>query len=238
MRSVQVYIEGQRIELFQDEQIQVNSSVQNIADISKVFTDFSQSFTVPASPHNNAIFEHFYQSDVDSTIDHNIRRRAKIEINLTDFRRGKIQLEKANLQDGQPQSYTLTFYGDIRTLKDAFGEDKLTDLDLTSLEFAYDGTEIYNRITDTATDYDVRYPLIANTRVWSYGDASSEDITTNTGAIQYDELFPAVKVSKIFEAIESTYGLNLTGTFLTDERFTKCFLLAKSNNEISKLHSI
>ena len=233
MRSVQVYIEGQRIELFQDEQIQVNSSVQNIADISKVFTDFSQSFTVPASPHNNAIFEHFYQSDVDGTIDHNIRRRAKIEINLTDFRRGKIQIEKANLQDGQPQSYTITFYGDIRTLKDAFGEDKLTDLDLTSLEFAYDGTEIYNRITDTATDYDVRYPLIANTRVWSYGDASAEDITTNTGAIQYNELFPAVKVSKIFEAIESTYGLNLTGTFLTDERFTKCFLYGKNTNEWS-----
>ena len=152
MRSVQVYIEGRRLELFQDEQISVNSSVQNIADISKVFTDFSQSFTVPASPYNNEIFEHFYQSDVDGTIDHNIRRRAKIEIDLTDFRRGKIQLEKANLKDGHVESYTITFYGDIRTLKDAFGEDKLNNLDLTSLEFAYDGTEIYNRITDTATD--------------------------------------------------------------------------------------
>ena len=231
MRSVQVYIEGQRLELFKDEQIQVNSSVQNIADISKVFTDFSQSFTVPASSHNNAIFQHFYQSDVDGTIDHNIRRRAKIEIDLTDFRRGKIQLEKANLKDGQAESYTITFYGDIRTLKDAFGEDKLSDLDLSSLEFAYDGTEIYNRITDTATDYDVRYPLIASTRFWTYGDATAEDITTNGGAIQYDELFPAVKVSKIFEAIENTYNLNLTGTFLTDERFTKCFLYGKNTNE-------
>jgi len=231
MRSVQVYIEGRRLELFQDEQISVNSSVQNIADISKVFTDFSQSFTVPASPYNNEIFEHFYQSDVDGTIDHNIRRRAKIEIDLTDFRRGKIQLEKANLKDGQVESYTITFYGDIRTLKDAFGEDKLNNLDLTSLEFAYDGTEIYNRITDTATDYDVRYPLIANTRFWTYGDATAEDITTNGGAIQYDELFPAVKVSKLFEAIENTYGLTFTGTFLTDPRFTKCFLFGKNTNE-------
>ena len=33
MRSVQVYIEGKRLELFQDEQISVNSSVQNIADL-------------------------------------------------------------------------------------------------------------------------------------------------------------------------------------------------------------
>lgn len=231
MRSVQVYIEGKRLELFQDEQINVNSSVQNIADISKVYTDFSQSFTVPASPYNNEIFEHFYQSDVDGTIDHNIRRRAKIEIDLTDFRRGKIQLEKANIKDGQVESYTITFYGDIRTLKDAFGEDKLNNLDLSSLEFAYDGTEIYDRITDTATDYDVRYPLIANTRLWTYGDATTNDITTNAGAIQYDELFPAVKISKIFEAIENTYNLTFTGTFLTDERFTKCFLFGKNTNE-------
>ncbi len=89
MRQVQVYIEGKKIELFDDEQINVTSSVQNINDISKVFTDFSQSFTVPASTVNNAIFQHFYQSDVGDTqtgaslIDHNIRRNAVIEIDLT-----------------------------------------------------------------------------------------------------------------------------------------------------------
>ena len=59
MRQVQVYIEGNKIELFEDEQINVTSSVQNINDISKVFTDFSQSFTVPASTVNNQIFKHF-----------------------------------------------------------------------------------------------------------------------------------------------------------------------------------
>ncbi len=83
MRQVQVYIEGNKIELFEDEQINVTSSVQNIADISKVFTDFSQSFTVPASTVNNQIFKHFYQSDIgdpqntNTLFDHNIRRNAK-----------------------------------------------------------------------------------------------------------------------------------------------------------------
>ena len=57
MRKVQVNIEGQRLELFEDEKIQINSSVQNVQDIAKVFTDYSQSFTVPATPHNNQIFE-------------------------------------------------------------------------------------------------------------------------------------------------------------------------------------
>jgi hypothetical protein len=235
MRQVQVYIEGRKIELFEDEQINVTSSVQNINDISKVFTDFSQSFTVPASTVNNAIFQHFYQTDVDSTIDHNIRRNAVIEIDLTTFRRGKIQIEKANVKNGMPENYQLTFYGEIRALKDLFGEDKLNQLDLSSLEFAYNGTEIYDRITDLTTDYDVRYPLIASTRYWTYKDSGANDITQNAHAIQYDELFPAVRVSKLFEAIENDYGITLTGTFLSDPRFTNVFLYGKNTNEYTFL---
>jgi hypothetical protein len=232
MRQVQVYIEGKKIELFEDEQINVTSSVQNINDISKVFTDFSQSFTVPASTVNNAIFQHFYQSDVDSTIDHNIRRSALIEIDLTTFRRGKIQIEKANVKNGQPENYQLTFYGEIRTLKDLFGEDKLNNLDFTDLEFAYTGTQIYNRITDLTTDYDVRYPLIASNRLWTYHHGS-EDITQNAHAIQYDELFPAVKVREIFRAIEQEYNVTFIGTFMSDPRFNNVFLYGKNTNEYS-----
>ena len=110
-RVVQIFIEGQRVETFKDEEVQISSTVQSIADLSKVFTDFSQSFTVPASPLNNEIFQHFYESDVDLQngvfIDHNVRRNAVIEIDSTEFRRGKIQLEKANLKDGQPYSYQI-----------------------------------------------------------------------------------------------------------------------------------
>ena len=47
---------ARRIELFQDEKISLTSSIQNVNDISKVFTDYSQSFTIPASDNNNKIF--------------------------------------------------------------------------------------------------------------------------------------------------------------------------------------
>jgi hypothetical protein len=229
-RIVGLFVEGVQVELFNDEQISVNSSVQNISDISKVFTDFSQSFTVPASPHNNNIFQYFYESDLEQTIDQNLRRNAYIEIDLTFFRRGKIQLEKSNVKNGQVDSYTVTFYGDVLALKDKFGEDKLNNLDLSSLEFLFNGTEIYDRITDLATDYDVRYPLIASTRLWTYYHGA-EDITQNAHAIQYNELFPAIKVSKLFEAIENDYGVTFQGTFLSDPRFTQAFLWAKNTNE-------
>jgi hypothetical protein len=118
----------------------------------------------------------------------------------------------------------------VLALKDKFGEDKLNNLDLSSLEFLFNGTEIYDRITDLATDYDVRYPLIASTRLWTYYHGA-EDITQNAHAIQYDELFPAIKISKLFEAIENDYGVTFQGTFLSDPRFTQAFLWGKNTNE-------
>ena len=131
MRTVQVYIEGQRLDLFNDETISVTSKQQDIQDISKVFTDFSQSFSVPSTPSNDAIFSTLLYSErcnVDSTIDHNIRRSAFIEIDLTTFRTGTISLEKAEIKDNQAYSYQITFYGDITSLKDKFGDDKLADM--------------------------------------------------------------------------------------------------------------
>jgi len=80
MRSVQVYVEGQRLELFKDEQSTIQSEQQNIKDIQSVKTDFSQTFTIPTTPNNNKIFKHFYESSIDANIDHNIRRKAHIEI--------------------------------------------------------------------------------------------------------------------------------------------------------------
>jgi hypothetical protein len=233
-RTVQIYIEGQRLELFNDEQIQVNSTVQNISDISKVFTDFSQSFTVPASTVNNQIFEHFYQSDIDGTIDHNIRRSAKIEIDLTPFRSGKIQIEKSNLKNGKPESYTLTFYGDVRALKDLFGEDKLRDLDFSAYTHEYTGAQVQDRVTDGTTDYDVRYPLISSKRLWEYnGSTPSNNIDTPAGAIYYTELFPALKVKSILDVIQTTYGITFEGTFLDSGLFNKLFLWLKNKDNFN-----
>lgn len=247
-RKVQVYIEGQRLELFNDEQIQVTSTQQNVTDISKTYTDFSQSFTVPASPYNNAILQHFYQSDVDATIDHNIRRTAFIEIDLTFFRRGKIQIEKSQIKNGAIESYTLGFFGDGKTLLDYFGEDLLSDLDYTDNNHLYTGNEIKARIENATNTYDVKYPLISSKRVWTYAGiqptnitpvyytiatAPANDIGTHTGSINYRELFPALRVKEIFKRISQKYNVTFNGNFLSDDRFTKLFLWYKNRNELN-----
>lgn len=246
----QTELEFSRLELFNDEKISVSSTIQNISDISKIYTDYSQGFTIPCSPTNNAIFQHFYQNDVDATIDYQNRYNAYIEIDTILFRRGKIQLEKTNLKNGQPDSYSITFYGAGVSLKDFFNEDKLNQLDYTTLDHDYTNTEVYNRVTidSSVTDYDVRYPLISSNRVWQFGSSfplptanlpnwydypssNVNNIGTNTGRIFYTELFPAVRVASIFNLIESKYGITFNGLFLQSDIFKKAFLYFKNKNQ-------
>lgn len=235
-RKVQIYIEPifesgdfQEVELFNDETIEVTSTVQNISDISKVFTDVSLSFSVPATANNNAIFQHFYNSDVDASVDHSIRRNAFIEIDLTPFRTGKISLEKANIKKGLADSYQITFYGDLLSLKDKFGEDKLSDVkEINSYSHEYTATEIYNRITDDSIFYDVRYPLISWKNLWQISGVGTYDITQNAHPIFFSELFPALSIRRLMEAIGSKYGLTFSGTWMSDQRFIRCFLLLKN----------
>jgi hypothetical protein len=246
-RQVRIFVEGRQLDLFSDETIEVNSTIQNIQDISKTFTDFSQSFTIPTSANNNAIWEYFYENALNSSINYQERLDGYIEIDMTFFRRGKIQMEKSQLKNGQPDNYTITFYGDVTTLKDLVGEDLLSDLDYTTINHDYTFTEVFNRVRDIVTDYDVCYPLITSNRIWEYLStqptsnvpnwlvpfmgSTSNDIHTNSGAIDYRELFPAVRVKSIFDIIGLQYGVTFTGAFLSDPKFTQAYLWYKNKND-------
>lgn len=243
-RVVDIYIESisgsgnySKLELFNDEKIDISLSVQNVQDISKVYTDFTQSFTVPASPINNAIFEHFYQSDVDAVNNPNKRRAAYIEIGKTPFRSGKIQLEKSNVKNNKTDSYTITFYGDLVSLKDKFANDKLADLNLYAYTTEYTGANVESLITSTDYTKDVRFPLITSKRVWTYNDNLSTDIKTQNGAINFNELFPSLKVARIIDAIESKYGITFEGTFfdVANKPWDRLFLWLKNSEQFIKL---
>lgn len=232
MRSVQIYVEEQRLELFADETMTVNSSTQNIYDIALTFTDISRTFTIPATPHNNAIFEHYYNNDLDTTINHSRRRNARIEIDLIPFRTGRIQLEKSAIKNGNADYYTVTFYGDFVSLKDVILEDKLKDLDYSDINHEYTGAEVQARIEDY--DNDVQYPLISSGRVWQYGDTTTNDISITGGAIEYTELFPAVSYSAILGLIQAKYNITFTGSFINSSpRFTNAYLWYKNKERLT-----
>jgi hypothetical protein len=226
MNKVDIYVNDVRLDIFQDEEISINLSVQNVQDISKVFTDFTQGFTVPASATNNGVFSYYYRNDVVGGFDGRLRAEARIEINSLPFRTGVVELESVQLKGTEPYAYTLTFYGDVVTLTDLFGEDYLYDLNFSALNHEYTDTQVFNRVT-TNNGTGLFYPMMSPVDNWYYNsDPSAKDDpnlhfkgTNEDHGIHYYELKPALKVTNILTAIGAKYGITFTGSFLSATPF-------------------
>jgi hypothetical protein len=232
--SADVY---KKVELFDDEKISVTSSIQNVNDISKTFTDFSKTFTIPATKQNNKIFRHWYENSLDNGFSTLTKADAYIELDTIPFRIGKIQLESCNIKNNQPQDYSINFIGALGSLKDKFNGLFLKDLKSTTYDFLYSGDIVKNIVTTPAFNADIMFPLITSKRYWNYGAGGVNDISTIANPIRFNELFPAIRVKSVLNMIANEFGINFNGTteepstFLTDERFTNAYLWLKNSEE-------
>lgn len=236
MNKVDLYIDGTRADAFNDESITLNLSVQNISDIGRVFGEFSQTFSLPATKVNNGIFSHYYNVDVVGGFDANTRVDAFIEVNTILFREGVVELEGLQFKDGEPYSYNVTFYGKTANLKDILGEDELTDLDLSSYDHAYNDTNIKNGLDGyvTGTSNNVIYPLISSVHNWYYnskntgheeeGNIAFHALGLHDHGVFYYDLKPAIKLKAILDAIEADYGITFNSNLFDSADFGKLFM--------------
>jgi hypothetical protein len=165
-------------------------------------------------------------STVPNTFDGRFRQTARIEINSLPFRDGVIELESVQLKGTEPYAYTLTFYGDLVTLSDLFGEDYLYDLDFSAYDLEYTDDNVYDGLT--ADDFnELFFPLMSPVKNWYYdsnpSDVGAANIAQNGSAtahgINYYELKPALKVSAVLAAMQAKYGISFTGAFLISAPF-------------------
>lgn len=238
MNAVDIYVSGELLDVFQDEEINLNRSVQNYKGLDKVFTDYTQSFTVPATPNNNRIFEHYYNVSIKNGYDARLRVVGRIEVNSLPFRDGVVELENVQLRGGEPYAYTLGFYGFLANLTDLFGEDKLYDLDLSAYDHTYDGATILTGFNaNSLLSGDVFYPLMSASTNWFYnsnvGSSYDKDnlhyLTGTTRGAHYDDLKPAIKVASILSAIETKYSITFSGDWASDAQLAKLFLWMHRN---------
>ena len=231
---IEIYIGSSKLDTFKDEDVNINLSVQNVRDISKLFTDYTQNFQVPASKTNNAVFKHYYNADISGGFQASLRQDATIFVNKEVFREGSVQLISVEMNNNKASAYEIVFFSAGVNLKDLFGEDELTDLDLSAYDHNYEGGIIRGAMEGTTPLYsgNVIYPLISPVGDWHYNSSPSDHIahniayhTTNDDhGVSYYELKPALKISKIVDAIEAKYGITFTSTFFTDSKFTDLFM--------------
>jgi hypothetical protein len=184
MVSVSLYIDGTKVDLFQDENISLTQSIQNVRDISKVFANFTQTFTIPASKVNNKVFKHYYNFSINNGFDARKKVDASIELNYLPFQKGKVQLIGVNLKNNEVFAYRIVFFGEIVDLKDILGEDDLSALGwLSNFNRTYSAANV---LADLQTD-GVDVTLTAPTPLpGTYTDALCLPLITNTSQLFYD----------------------------------------------------
>ena len=244
----------ERVDFFDFEEIELTSSIQDVRDISKVFTDFSQEFSLPASKTNNKIFKHYYNVSIDNGFDARIKQKAEIYLNGLFFRSGYIRLSESVVKNGSVYSYRVTFFGGMTNLKNIIGDTELSSLSTLdkynheyNIDNVYDGFKtglgLEGDVMVESVNRDVIYPSISALNKWFYdssGESAPSSLVFSQGkstnlydsnldgshGLDFTDLKPAIKVKHIVSAIQDKYAsINFSDDFFGSSHFDKAYML-------------
>ena len=250
MRRLQLYIGNDRVDLFKDESVSLTQTIQNVKDIAKVFTEFTQTFAVPASKENNIIFQHYYNFDIDFGFDARNKAEARLELNDLPFKNGKIKLNSVDLKNNVAHTYHITFFGNTVNLKDVLGDDLLSSLGaLDDNSQVYDYANIRDILQGFPTgNNNIVVPLITHTNrlIYNSGEHSqfAPEATTNNifphgsgtqqqNGVDWKQFKYALRIQTIISAIETKY--TIANGYGSDIVFSDDFFNDTTNEEFDDL---
>jgi len=236
-----IYIGNDKLDLFKDENIELSSSVANINDITKNTTDYSKSFTVPATHNNNKIFKHYYDANIDNAFDARIKHDGRIELDGLSFKYGKFNLDKVSVKQGNPYAYTINFFGNLVSLKDKLKNYELKDLNLSTYNHTYNSNNVKTGLTSSLFSGAVIYNLFSKKQL--YYRSGSENINTNTLAniaftggsntgVNWDLLRPSIQLLKVIEAIENDFNITFTRDFFGTTEFQNLYMWVNNSTDL------
>ena len=239
MRRLQLYIGTERVDLFKDETVSLTQTIKNVKDLAKVFTEFTQTFSVPASSFNNKIFKHYYNFDISNGFDARKKQDARIELNDLPFKDGKIALQGVELKNNLAHTYKITFFGNTVDLKDILGDSELASLPLNQNQI-YDYANVTSRMR--AVSNDILVPLITHTNRLIFNSSThttyDPEATTNNishqgsgtphqNGVAWNQFKYAIRLQAIIDAIETRYNITFSDDFFNDntnEKFYNLFM--------------
>ena len=216
------------LDMFADEGISIKTVVKDMNDPKKLFTDFSRSFTLPASKQNNKVFKHYYNIDIQNGVDSRELIPAKILMNNSVYKVGNVRIDGARVRGGLAIHYKVTFIGKLSELSRQIGKDKINELDFTSLD-----DDNFNHVSEmrNTTKRDLMFPVasrkrrfLADSSTPSLGIDNATNIAYSTSfvgsntdyGITEEDIVGALSVGAIIDKIESKYSFNFTGALETD----------------------
>jgi hypothetical protein len=218
-------IDGQLVDLYADESMQLNRQVKDYTDISTVFTDFSKSFNIPATDTNNAIFQNFFDENVLlQSWNQNYALDSQIFVHGLPVFNGVVELLEVKFTNGLPSDYSIVFYGQGKNIMVGWGEKTLPELDWSAYNHS-----ISNAIAVSSWSGG----LLAGKVIWDfkdygYGLTYSTFNTRNnifkSDNFSYLNLRPSILLKEMVQNIFTQQGYELGGTLLARPEFNNLYV--------------
>lgn len=228
--KVQLYIEAGEVDgktvydildMFDDEKINMNLKNTDSKEFGKAYSDFSQSFTIPASDKNNKLVRYIYDAFVNSN--KKSKLKGKIYINHSIFREGYFVLENTKMKNLVPSSHSISFKTSIFNLKDTIGNETLFDV-YRSIELGdWDYSTLLNGL-ESDTNEDIFVPLVSTSRVFNISRGTNNDISTTDGKLNLSSVKPAISFRHLFNAVVDKYELDIEFPFKDEIEFKRAHL--------------
>ena len=218
-------VNGVDLDLFENVPINVKYRYSDINEIQGAVGSFSQTFRVPATDNNRAVFEQFQNPNEVGGYNPKQKVEAILFYNTIPLFTGVVQLKKAIIPKGDDRKteFELVFFGDSVDLSKTLGNQKLSDLDLSAYDHDCTYSNVNSSWAGTLFSGDVRYGLIDKFN-WS-NNGGGQPINSNN-PLYAGSFTPMIRVPKLVEEILDQNGFELDGTFTTtdwDNYYTPLF---------------
>lgn len=235
------YLNGQsvnsfNIDLYDSVPIQVNKSIVDIKEPEKRKSDYTLSIRVPATANNRTIFSNIQNLNRSTKntntynfapdFNPNLKAEAIVLRSGIAMMRGYLQLTEIPINDKEVE-YELVIIGKLANLFQDLGEKKLSEIDLSEFDHAWNSTNVAN----SWATYIIKNGNIYNNFVG--GNPNGEGyvyplidngLSTANNEIEYElekSMYPAIYVKQIVDKIFSEAGYRYQSNFFDSNLFKR-----------------
>ena len=197
-----------QLDLYQFEPVNLNYKFTDLEQLNAPASSYSQTFRLPLTKTNEAVFGPFDLSQVPS-FDLKTRTQARIMKGGVPLITGYLQVKSWYLQKGQFVDLEVAFFGEAADLSRTIGDATLDNLNFTTENHTVNFTNVTNSWAGTLQSGAFRYGLVDRVKNW--------DGTTNpgTGALQPTDMTPFIRVKTVLDKVFSTAGFTYSSAFFT-----------------------
>jgi hypothetical protein len=223
---VELIIDGQIVDLSKDTEIELTISINDIRNVQTTNTAYSKTISLPGTDLNNKIFNYWYENNIETDFNPNLRKNAEIRVDSLPILTGYVRLNEIDITGGNI-TYDVVFYGDNTSIFLSMNENLLSELDLSEYDHIYSKDNISATWESTSGISECYYyPVIR------YGDYkwNLTDYVTDFDSFKF---FPAIYCKKLMDKIFETYGYTYDSNFFNSNEF-KSLIIPFTNDYTTK----